>query len=142
MESARGLGISERPAHEALVSQSDFVAVQGIRAPSGRSGRTYRLAGLLRCGSCRRRQESCWSGNRAAYRRRHGHTSASHADPQRPKNLYVREDHLVARLPALYLLLTGELVGRAPGVEEIIGYLRDWHIDLVYDRVRGALWAG
>ncbi|MEV0625983.1 hypothetical protein [Nonomuraea wenchangensis] len=42
---------------------------------------------------------------------------------------------------ALYLLLTGELVGRAPGVEEIIGYLRDWHIDLVYDRVRGALWA-
>jgi hypothetical protein len=51
----------------------------------------------------------------------------------------VREDHLVARLPALYLLLTGEPVGRAPGVEEIIGYLRARHIDLVYDRVRGAL---
>ncbi|GAA3252850.1 recombinase family protein [Nonomuraea helvata] len=131
--------ISERPAHEALVSQSDFVAVQGIRAPSGRSNRTYRLAGLLRCGSCHRRLESCWSGNRAAYRCRHGHTSASHADPQRPKNLYVGEDHLMARLPALYLLLTGEPVGRAPGVEEIIGYLRARHIDLVYDRVRGAL---
>ncbi|MFI6992174.1 recombinase family protein [Nonomuraea wenchangensis] len=91
--------IPERPAHEALVSQSDFVAVQDIRAPFGRSDRTYRLAGPLRCGSCHRRLESCWSGKRAAYRCRHSHTRASHADPQRPKNLYVREDHLVARLP-------------------------------------------
>jgi hypothetical protein len=51
----------------------------------------------------------------------------------------VREHHLVAHLPALYLLLTAERTGRAPGAEEIIGYLRARHLDLVYDRKLDAL---
>lgn len=81
----------------------DLVAVQGIRA---RDDRTYRLAGLLRCGLCRRCLEPCRFGSRAAYRCRHGHASASGPDPERPKTPYVREDHIVAHLPVLYLLLT------------------------------------
>ncbi len=36
----------------------------------------------------------------AGYRCRHGHTSAQRATPDRPKNLYVREDHILANLPA------------------------------------------
>jgi hypothetical protein len=55
----------------------------------------------------------------------------------------VREDHLVAHLPALYLLLTAEPTGllkeRAPGIAEIIDYLRARHIELVHDRERSAL---
>ncbi|WP_198652932.1 recombinase family protein [Actinocorallia populi] len=129
--------ISERPVHEALVSEADFVAVQGIHARRGRSDRAYLLAGLLRCGLCERRLESCWANGRAAYRCRHGHTSASRPDPRRPKNLYVREDLLLARLPALYLLLTTDPADlpetQAPGVEDVIGYLHARRIELVYD---------
>ena len=101
--------ISGRPAHPALVSEQDFIAVQGIRA--AREGtdakRGYLLSGLLRCGICGRRAESCWSNNRPAYRCRHGHSSASTPDPARPKNLYIREDRILPHLPALYVLLTG-----------------------------------
>jgi hypothetical protein len=129
--------ISTRPAHEALVGEADFVAVQDLRTRRGHPGRTYLLAGLLRCGLCERRLESCWSNDRAAYRCRHGHTSASRPDGRHPKNLYVREDRLLARLPALYLLLTtdpADLPGtRAPDVEDIIERLRARHIELVYD---------
>ena len=129
--------ISARPVHEALVSEADFVTVQGLRAHRGRSDRSYPLAGLLRCGLCARRLESCWANDRAAYRCRHGHTSATRPNSRRPKNLYVREDHLLARLPALYLLLTTDPAelqeARAPGVEDVIGHLRAHHIELIYD---------
>ncbi|WP_199485237.1 recombinase family protein [Actinomadura craniellae] len=128
--------ISAHPAHEALVSEADFVAVQDLRTRRGHPGRRYLLAGLLRCGLCERRLESCWSNDRAAYRRRHGHTSASRPDG-RPKNLYVREGHLLARLPALYLLLAADPADLSeapmPGIEDIIGWLRVRHIELVYD---------
>lgn len=142
MEPARRLVISERPVHPALVSEADFVAVQAIRA--ARDGadpdRRYLLAGLLRCGLCGRRLESCWANNRAAYLCRHGHTSAAHRDPQRPKNLYVREDHLLAHLPAVYLLLITDTDRAArtmapPSPAEVIAYLRVHQVDLVYDSV-------
>jgi hypothetical protein len=93
-----GWVISARPAHPALVSEDDFVAVQGIRAQrdtANTAGRRYLLAGLLRCGICGRRLESCWANNRPAYRCRHGHTSATARDPTRPKNLYIREDRIL-----------------------------------------------
>ncbi|MEO3788406.1 recombinase family protein [Actinocorallia sp. B10E7] len=130
--------ISERPVHEALVSEADFVAVQGVRARRDHPCQVYLLAGLLRCGLCGRRLESCWANGRAAYRCRHGHTSASRPDPRRPKNLYVREDHLLARLPALYLLLTTDLADlpeeQVPGAEDVIGWLHARRIELVYDQ--------
>ena len=51
--------------------------------------------------------ESAWSNGKPAYRCRHGHTTASPPDPGRAKNAYVREDRIVAHLPALHLLLAG-----------------------------------
>ena len=119
-----GWVISARPAHPALVSEEDFIGVQGIRAPRENPdrGRQYRLAGLMRCGICGRRLESCWANNRAAYRCRHGYSSTSTRDPARPKNLYIREDHILPHLPALFIRLVGTETsaggkGAAPGME-------------------------
>ncbi len=145
--------ISARLAHPALVSEEDFIAVQGIRAArqDTDSARRYGLAGLLRCGICGRRAESCWSNGRPAYRGRYGHSSASAPEPGRPGNLYIREDRILPHLPALYLLLTGAepAAGRrrrltrhgadvnlpASG-EDVIGYLRARTITLTTRRVR------
>ena len=62
------------------------------------------LAGLVRCGRCGRRLESAWSNGKPAYRCRHGYTSATRPGPGRPKNVYVREDHILPRLAALAIL--------------------------------------
>ncbi len=56
-----GWVISARPAHPAIVSEADFIAVQDLsagRGPGSPAGRCYRLAGLLRCGACGRLLES------------------------------------------------------------------------------------
>ncbi len=42
------------------------------RGPGSLPGRFYLLAGLLRCGTCGRHMESCWSNGKPAYRCRHG----------------------------------------------------------------------
>ncbi|MEU4744043.1 recombinase family protein [Actinosynnema sp. NPDC023658] len=76
--------ISTRIAHTPLVSEQDFVTAQTIQAtrqcirqadPNG-GGYVYLLAGRLHCGLCGRRVDSHRSHGRAAYRCRHGHTSA------------------------------------------------------------------
>jgi DNA invertase Pin-like site-specific DNA recombinase len=135
-----GWVISARPAHPALVSEADFIAVQNIRAPRGSAhpDRGYLLAGLLRCSICERRLESCWANNRAAYRCRHGHTSASSPDPDRPKNLYIREDRILAHLSALYVLLAGSDPARwpattPPSTVDVISHLRARETTLIYD---------
>jgi site-specific DNA recombinase len=145
-----GWVISTRPSHPALVSEEDFVAIQGIRADrdtEATPGRRYLLAGLLRCGICGRRMESCWANSRPAYRCRHGYSSAVTPDPARPKNTYVREDHILARLPALHADLTGTepIIGRRRrtrhGIammrlvssEDLISSLRAREITLTYD---------
>jgi hypothetical protein len=108
----------------------------------------YLLAGLLRCGICRRRLESFWANNRPGYRCRHGHSSATTPDPTRPKNLYVREDHILPHLAGLHVRLTGREfpaerrrrrtrrgaeVSRKVNQEDAIGYLRARQITLTYD---------
>jgi site-specific DNA recombinase len=106
-----GWVISARPAHPALVSEADFIATQQISAPGGPAGpatRRYLLAGLLCCGTCGRRLESAWSNGKPAYRCRHGYTSATHPNPGRPKNLYVREGKIMPRLAALAILHVGD----------------------------------
>ena len=148
-----GWVISNRPAHPSLVSEAGFVAAQDINAARGPAPqhapvlRRYLLAGLLACGMCGRRMESAWSNGKAAYRCRHGHTSAMAPDPARPKNTYVREDKLLAHLPALHLLLTTPAVRArrrtragadvrdtvSPG--EVIGYLREHEITLTWNPV-------
>ena len=156
-----GWVISARPAHPALVSEADFIAAQDISAsrgpapqdaPAGPQKRRY----LLACGTCGRRMESAWSNGKAAYRCRHGHSSASPPDPSRPKNAYVREDRILAQLPALHLLLTGGDPGARrrrrtrrgtdmpPPVSagDVIGYLREHQITLTWDPAAGTLRAG
>jgi site-specific DNA recombinase len=135
-----GWVISARPAHPALVSEADFIAAQNIRSSRGRDpDRCYLLAGLLRCGICGRRLESCWANNRAAYRCRHGHTSASRLDPDRRRNLYIREDRILAHLRTLYVLLPGPDPA-PPGTIEVISHLRSRKITLTYDPESRTLW--
>jgi len=110
-----GWVISKHPAHPALVSEADFIAAQDAAAPRGSAGpaaRRYLLAGLLACGRCGRRLESAWSNDRPAYRCRHGYTSATGAEPGRPRNAYVREDQIWPHLAALAILLAS---GGQPG---------------------------
>jgi site-specific DNA recombinase len=160
-----GWVISARPAHEALVSEADFIAAQDVsaaRGPAPKGGpaaperRRYLLAGLLVCGTCGRRMESAWSHGKAAYRCRHGHTSAAPPDSGRPANAYVREDRALSQLPALLCPLTGTEPATArrrrtrrgtdtrPGVgaEEAAGYLRTNEIGLTYDQATGTMRAG
>jgi site-specific DNA recombinase len=115
--------------------------------------RRYLLAGLLACGDCGRRMESAWSNCKPAYRCRHGHTSAAPPDPARPKNAYVREDRILAQLPALHLLLTGQEPARRrrtrrgadtrpqASPETVITYLRDREIT-TYCPAEGILQTG
>jgi site-specific DNA recombinase len=158
-----GWVISARPAHEALVSEADFIAAQDIRAARGPSPgtdlagpekRRYLLSGLLVCGTCGRRMESAWSNGKPAYRCRHGHTTASAPDSGRPKNAYVREDGIVPHLPALHLLLSGSAGGtrrrrtrrgtdvRCQAAEDVICYLRERQITVTYYPAAGTLHAG
>jgi site-specific DNA recombinase len=93
--------ISSRPAHPALVSEGDFLAVQDLRAArrtADGSRRTYLLTGIVRCGACGRRMDSHWANNRPGYRCRHGRTSAHTRESQHGNTVYVREDELLADL--------------------------------------------
>jgi site-specific DNA recombinase len=93
-----------------LPRRADFIATQDAstpRGPAGPSTRRYLLAGLLVCGVCGRRLESAWSNGKPAYRCRHGCTSATRPNPNRPKNLYIREDTIMPRLAALAILHAG-----------------------------------
>jgi site-specific DNA recombinase len=151
--------IWKRPAHPALVSEADFITAQDINAARGRAPqgepvlRRYLLAGILACGVCGRRMELAWSNGKAAYRCRHGRTSAMTLDPARPKNTYVREDKLLPHLPVLHLLLTtpamrarrrtraGTDVRPAVSPEQVIAYLREHEITLTWDPAAAAVQA-
>ena len=158
-----GWVISRNPAHQALVSEDDFIAAQDVNAargpsrqtdPAGPQKRRYLLAGLLKCAVCGRRMESAWSNGKPAYRCRHGHTTASLPDPDRPKKAHVREDRILPHLAALHLLLTEPAGGpwrrrtrRGADVryqidEEVIRYLREQQITLTYDPATETLRAG
>jgi hypothetical protein len=68
--------------------------------------------------------ESAWSNGKPAYRCRHGHTTASAPDSERPKNAYVREALILPHLAALHLMLTDppeDRGGGAPGGEPTSG---------------------
>jgi hypothetical protein len=71
-----GWVISSKPAHEALVSEADFIAAKDVNAACGLAPcgdpavlqkRRYPLAGLLACATCGRRLESAWSNGKPAY---------------------------------------------------------------------------
>ncbi len=156
-----GWVISARSAHQELVSEADFIAAQEIKAargpaPTVPAERRYLLAGLLTCGTCGRRMDSAWSSGRAAYRCRHGHTSAAGPDPGRPRNAYLREDRALARLPALHLMLnqaelprlrrrrtrSGVDVRPAVSPQDAARFFRENETALVYDQTAGTLNVG
>lgn len=126
--------ISTHPAHPALVSAADFIAVQHLRAtPESAPNRTYLLVGMLRCGVCGRRMHSCWSHQHPAYRCRHGHTSATAPRPDGLRNAYVREDQVLPHLPALAIRLGLGAGSTPPVLQEIMERLRTDRITLTYD---------
>jgi hypothetical protein len=150
-----GWVISARPAHPAIVTEADFIAAQDLVArpgPDSPADHHYLLAGLLRCGICGRLLESCWSNGNAAYRCRHGHTTATRPDPARPPNAYIREDQILPRLPALSILLgaparSSRKQGTAhPPVPAraaaMISHLRARGVTLIYDPDEHTLRAG
>lgn len=112
--------VSAKVVHPALVSEADFVAVQGLAAAAADDGpvHRYELVGLLRCGRCGRMLDPCWSHGRAAYRCRHGYTSAR-PQRERPRNLYVREDRMLAIVRGLLAA-----VDVAPGTAALVEHLR------------------
>ena len=97
-----------------------------------------------RCGRCRR-LESAWSNGKPAYRCRHGYTRATGFSPERPKNLYVREDQILLRLAALAILhetdhrtqpgqdQRGAQVTAPAQTAELIDRLRATSVTLIYD---------
>jgi len=134
--------IRSRSSRRTLPTQRSMIAF--IRGACGAVSTIHlpatRQPHLLHCGVCGRRMESCWANSRAAYRCRHGHTSASKADPDRPKNLYIREDRILPHLRALWVLLSGS--DPAPGTAEVISHLRAGEITLTYDPQSRALQTG
>ena len=137
--------ISTAPAHAALVTEADFIAVQGMRATREDAKHPYQLAGLLRCALCQRTVEGHWVNHVPGYRCRHGHTSAATPDPGRPKNTYLREDRILAALPLLHHRLNTTTPSRAPAgasastaaptpptPQEVIDHLRTRGLRLSY----------
>lgn len=92
-------------AHEALVSEEQFVAIQSIHSLRPDQIHTYQYTGLLLCGQCSRRMEGTWSNGGAAYRCRHGHFSTNSRSGRTP-NAYIGESDLLARMPLLHIRLT------------------------------------
>lgn len=140
--------ISEQPVHPALVSEADFVAVQGLRATRRDARHTYLLTALLRCALRGRAFEGHWGHEIPDFHRRHGHTSAKTTDRERPKNTHLPEKRLTAKRPLLCRLRTAPKLAtddaRATATaatskpstatpEEVIDYLRIHGLELAYD---------
>ncbi|MFD4668471.1 recombinase family protein [Lentzea sp. NPDC058450] len=126
--------VSERIAHEPLVDDETFVAVQGMRVVKPAEGgvvRRYLLAGLVVCGLCGRRMDGHWVHGRAGYRCRHGFTSAKRRSDGAPRNLYVREDHLLRALPYLLERAAGPVEEGAG--EELADHVREQRLQIHYD---------
>jgi hypothetical protein len=109
--------VSENLAHAPLVDEATFIAVQRIRA--GRltkdgDTREYALAGVVVCGVCGRRMDAHWVHGRPGYRCRHGYTTATPRPDHAPRNVYVREDHLLETLAGL-LHQDGQVDDHDPG---------------------------
>ncbi|MBV9920085.1 MAG: recombinase family protein [Pseudonocardia sp.] len=121
--------ISRSKTHPALVSEPDFVAAQQVRSERRNDEgavRRYVLGGLVMCGLCGRRMDAHWVNDRAGYRCRHGHNSARRVTPERPRNLYIREDTLIAALVRHIAVAGGEVDAAA--------YLRSQDMVVIHDR--------
>ena len=109
------------------------------------------LAGIIVCGACGRRMESAWSHGKAAYRCRRGRITASAPSSERPT--FARTGSWRA-CPPCTCCSRSQTAGtrrrrtrRGAGVrhqsaEDVIGYLREQQISLIYDPADGVLRVG
>jgi hypothetical protein len=67
-----------------------------------------------------------WVNGRPGYRCRHGHTNARNRPPGLPKNVYIREDHLLDDLRARFAETAGDNDGAS-----ITDYLRSGHLTIM-----------
>lgn len=110
--------VSEALTHPPLVDDATFLAVQGMRAGrKTKDGETrrYVLAGLVVCAICGRRMDAHWVHGRPAYRCRHGYTSATPRPADAPRNVYLREDHLLKALSGMLAGVDGTQSGPVVG---------------------------
>ncbi len=98
---------SDRPAHEALVSRTDFEHVRlrlASRGPKStgrvvtRRQHPYMFKGLLFHESCGRRMQGTWNHERAHYRCRYPSEYAIANQLDHPPSVYLREDQLTGPL--------------------------------------------
>lgn len=133
---SKGWAISRKPAHPALVSEADFVAVQAVHTapvPADGSVREYLLTGLIFCGVCGRAMDAHWSHGRPGYRCRHGRNSSRAARTDQAALLYCRQDRVLELIwhdEALHRTYPG-LRSRIP--ETTVAYLHDRGMILVGD---------
>jgi site-specific DNA recombinase len=131
--------ISTNRAHPALVTDTDFLAAQAVRAtcsPRDDGERRYRLTGLLICRACGRRLQPHWVHGRAAYRCRHGHTSA-HSASDRPRWIYWPE-HRILTEALDQLTRGGQLVAHA-GFDDLLAHLHGRDAVIICDTATVAI---
>jgi hypothetical protein len=93
--------------------------------------RVYRFVGLVRCGDCARSLHSHWVYGRPGYRCRHGRTSARPVPGDHPRTIYVREDHLTAKI--IHVLAEQHNAPDVADQGKIADYLREHHLIVTYD---------
>lgn len=99
--------ISIRLAHEVLITEEPFIAVQRIHKPQPDQVHGYQYTGLLLCGGSGRQMEGTRNNSAATSRCRHGHSTANGYAGRVPNAyIYVRESHLLAWTPLLHHRLT------------------------------------
>jgi hypothetical protein len=77
-----------------------------------------------------------WVNGRPGHRCRHGHSNARPGSPDRPRNLYVREDVLLAELVGR-LIVDGD--EPAPSASDMAACLRSRAMVVVHDRTGWSL---
>jgi DNA invertase Pin-like site-specific DNA recombinase len=98
---------SDKPAHPAIIDLDTFDQVQAKLATRGatttqvkprRTPRPYIFRGLLFCGVCGRRMQGQWLHDMAYYRCRFPEEYAIANKLAHPRNVYLRQDHVLAPL--------------------------------------------
>jgi DNA invertase Pin-like site-specific DNA recombinase len=98
---------SDQPAHPAIVDTDTFERAQARLATRGKAttlvkprstSRPYLFRGLLYCGLCQRRMQGQWLREQHYYRCRFPEQYAQANTLTHPRNIYLRENQLVAPL--------------------------------------------
>jgi hypothetical protein len=83
--------------------------------------RRYQLAGLVVCGVCGRRMDAHWTYGRAAYRCRHGYTSATPRPAGAPALANVADGLIGVCIPSCGQVVPGDRFGRSERDADVRG---------------------